>query len=142
MGLYEKLLKQKENGQKTSFDDITKEELIKLWWGESVGDNRIAELFDISGNKVKNKRYTWNIKRHDMLFADLRSRMNEVQNIQHIPLGKNTNRVEEIKQQILKCSQEEQFAIIQYLAEINPEIRNILDESRAYRIMLKATSKF
>lgn len=58
--LYEKLLKQKNEGKKLDWNSITKEELENLF--EEYSDSIIAELYDITKSQVTNKRRKWNIK--------------------------------------------------------------------------------
>ena len=58
--LYEKLLKQKNEGKKLDWNSITKEELENLF--EKHSDSIIAELYDITKSQVTNKRRKWDIK--------------------------------------------------------------------------------
>ena len=59
---YDELIKMKEKGQKLDFDNITKEQLEKLFYENNYPDSMIADLYDVEPNKVKNKRYKWDIK--------------------------------------------------------------------------------
>lgn len=59
---YEQLNNRKQKGIKLDFDKITKEQLEKLFIDESIPNSIIADLYDVSAEKVKNKRYKWNIK--------------------------------------------------------------------------------
>lgn len=59
--LYDKLLKDKENGIKLDFDKISKEDLEQLWRYEYMSDTIIANLFDITKSKVTYKRRKFGI---------------------------------------------------------------------------------
>lgn len=64
--LYEKLLKQKNEGKKLDWNSITKEELENLF--EEHSDSMIAELYDITKSQVTNKRRKWDIKLYNKKF--------------------------------------------------------------------------
>ena len=58
---YEDLLEMKKSGIKLDGDSFTKYQLEKLFVDERICNNLIAELYDISPNKVRAKRKKWNI---------------------------------------------------------------------------------
>ena len=59
---YDELKQMKEEGIKLDFDNIMKEQLEKLYYEDNIPNSMIADLYDVEPNKVKNKRYKWNIK--------------------------------------------------------------------------------
>ena len=58
---YEDLLEMRKSGIKLDGDSFTKYQLEKLFVDERICNNLIAELYDISPNKVRAKRKKWNI---------------------------------------------------------------------------------
>ena len=59
---YLELKKLKDDGQKLDFNSISKEQLEKLFYEENIPDSLIGELYNVSKNVVRNKRYKWDIK--------------------------------------------------------------------------------
>ena len=66
--LYNKLLEKKNKGEKLEWDNITKEELEKLF--EEVTDNMIAELYEVKKSQVQTKRNKWNIKQRNYIIKN------------------------------------------------------------------------
>ena len=60
--LYEDMMKRKENGEKFNWEDIDYETLYQLALVENKADFLIADLFDTSKEKVRYKRYKWDMK--------------------------------------------------------------------------------
>jgi len=56
MGLYEKLNDQKQNGMSLNFDDISKEDLERLYFFEEKSNSDIASLFSVKESKVAYRR--------------------------------------------------------------------------------------
>lgn len=71
MGLYEKLLKQKENGETPDFNQITAEQLKRLFYDEDKMDCEIANLFNITKSKVGYKRRKYGINFQNKVLMDL-----------------------------------------------------------------------
>ncbi len=61
---YQELYHKKEKGEQLSWDDITKEQLEKLFIDEHISNNMIANLYNIEGGKVISKRNKWGIKQN------------------------------------------------------------------------------
>lgn len=53
---YNELIELKEKGKLFSFEEITYQQLKKLWWEEKVNDRNIAHLFDVKQKAVSYKR--------------------------------------------------------------------------------------
>ena len=53
---YEDLLNKKEHGEKLEWDNISKEQLMELFFAENISDRIIADLYDVTKEKVKYKR--------------------------------------------------------------------------------------
>lgn len=51
----------KNNCIKLNFDDISKEQLEHLFINEKIVNSLIAELYDVSSEKVRSKRRKWDI---------------------------------------------------------------------------------
>jgi hypothetical protein len=60
--LYDKLQLFKEFGKLKQFDEITENELYKLYITENLPDSVVASLFDVSKKEVTKKRYKYGIK--------------------------------------------------------------------------------
>lgn len=54
--LFEQLRQRKHQGEFLRIEDLSRDEIFQLWHYESGTDREIAELFDISANKVKKLR--------------------------------------------------------------------------------------
>ncbi|MCM1370726.1 MAG: hypothetical protein NC181_02395 [Clostridium sp.] len=76
---YEELKKQKEQGKKLSWDDISKEQLEELFINEKILNNMIAELYDINPERVRSKRRKWNITIYSSKYIYKRYQENENQ---------------------------------------------------------------
>ncbi len=61
MHSYKDLLEKKKSGEKLDFDSITKVQLEHLFIDERIPNSMIAELYDVSPDKVRNKRRKWEI---------------------------------------------------------------------------------
>lgn len=59
---YEELKKQKEEGTKLDWNNISRDQLANLFFVENVSNNAISDLYDVSSNKVKYKRGKLDIK--------------------------------------------------------------------------------
>lgn len=59
---YEELLKQKKEGKKLDWDNISGDQLSKLFFVENIPNSLIAELYGVSSNKVRYKREKLDIK--------------------------------------------------------------------------------
>lgn len=58
---YDELNEKKKNGIELDFDQISKEQLEKLFIDENISNNRIAELYNVNYEKVRGKRRKWDI---------------------------------------------------------------------------------
>ena len=58
---YEQLSKRKETGELLNWNDITKEQLEKLFIDEEISNQRIADLYDTDYEAVRRKRRKWDI---------------------------------------------------------------------------------
>lgn len=58
---YEELLKMKQSGINLNWDEISKEQLESLFIDENISNNTIAELYNVSPDKVRYKRKKWGI---------------------------------------------------------------------------------
>ena len=58
---YQELVEKKKLGEKLDWEKITKAQLEKLYYDNTVSNRLIAELYDVSPNTVLNKRRKWNI---------------------------------------------------------------------------------
>lgn len=58
---YQELEEMKKNGIHLNWDDITKEQLEKLFIDENIPNSLIADLYDVSKERVRSKRRKWNI---------------------------------------------------------------------------------
>lgn len=61
MSLYEKLLRDKANGNLYPFHEISVEDLQTLYWEETLTSNMIAKLFDVTKSQVDYQRYKFGI---------------------------------------------------------------------------------
>lgn len=68
MGLYEELERRKDSGEQLSLDDLTREELRKLWYEEVNTDKAIAKLFDVKPYRVTAKRREMGLMMDDIQF--------------------------------------------------------------------------
>jgi len=59
---YEELKKQKEEGTKLDWNNISRDQLANLFFVENISNNAISDLYDVSSNKVKYKRGKLDIK--------------------------------------------------------------------------------
>ena len=53
---YEELLKKKEKGEKLDWNNISKDQLMKLFFEENISDRLIADLYGVTKGKVTYKR--------------------------------------------------------------------------------------
>ena len=69
---YNELKRLKELGEMPKrMDELTPKEMRRLWWEECCFDRELANLFDVTINKIKTFRlYKLNIKEHYMLRMD------------------------------------------------------------------------
>lgn len=58
---YQELEEMKKSGVHLNWDDITKEQLEKLFIEENIPNSLIADLYDVSKERVRYKRKKWNI---------------------------------------------------------------------------------
>lgn len=65
MYTYEELKQQKASGKKLSWDDITQEQLSYLYIDQDLLNGQIADLYDVSDNKVTAKRKDWQLMHYD-----------------------------------------------------------------------------
>ena len=70
MGLYEKFLERKQNGEKLDISKITREELKTMWYDEVKVDRKIAELFDVTVSRVKMLRRRMGLLWQDIQFEE------------------------------------------------------------------------
>lgn len=59
---YQELCEKKDKVEILNWDNITKDQLEKLFIDEHIPNSMIAELYDVSSSKVVNKRNKWDIK--------------------------------------------------------------------------------
>lgn len=71
--MYEALKSRKENGELLEWENITYEILHQLSLVESIPDSMIGDLYGVTKETVRNKRYKWNLKitGANLLFAQL-----------------------------------------------------------------------
>lgn len=58
---YQELEEKKKSGVHLNWDDITKEQLEKLFIEENIPNSLIADLYGVSKDRVRSKRRKWNI---------------------------------------------------------------------------------
>lgn len=68
---YENLKLRKSIGEKLDFEKITYDELKQLWWDETFPDSLIGELYDVTKETVRKKRYKLNVTKDEMLLQDM-----------------------------------------------------------------------
>ena len=66
MGLFEELERRKASGEQLSLDDLTREDLRKIWYEEVNTDKTIAKLFDVKPYRVTAKRREMGLMWHDL----------------------------------------------------------------------------
>lgn len=131
--LYEKLLKQKNEGKKLDWNSISKEELENLFAEHS--DSIIAELYDITKSQVTNKRRKWDIKLYNSTIKEfLNDDTNKI-------LFKNLNR--DSKNRLLNEKNIDSIAIglTHYLFRNGP-VEDMHSEGKLSQNDMKTLNKF
>lgn len=59
---YNELIEKKNNGEVLEWDTISKEQLESLFFGENITDSLLADLYDVSKNRVRYKRDKLDVK--------------------------------------------------------------------------------
>lgn len=141
---YNELKAQKEAGIKLDWDNVGRTELIQLWWHEVVYDEKIAELFEVTPNEVKKKRYDLGIKQHIMANRDywgkVIGRMDEINYDDQLHPYNETDRVRKILDEIRELSTEEVNALI--LAGKDTVFRNLYADARfGHRLSIALTQR-
>lgn len=62
---YQELLKQIESGIHLNFDDITKEQLERLFYDDGITNGQIALLYNVPNERVRTKRRKWDIHNYN-----------------------------------------------------------------------------
>lgn len=119
MKLYEELLSRKKAGEKLDFENITRDELIQLFYFEVNTDAIIGDLFDVSSKAVRTKRYQWDIKLN--LIKEEIYHKNFIREIavssQLVEAGQMSERVDKIVSDYNSLNSEEKLALVKYLME-------------------------
>lgn len=141
---YNELKAQKEAGIKLDWDNVGRTELIQLWWRETIFDEKIAELFEVTPNEVKKKRYDLGIKQHIMANRDywgkVIGRMDEINYDDQLHPYNETDRVRKILDEIRELSTEEVNALI--LAGKDTVFRNLYADARfGHRLSIALTQR-
>jgi len=134
----------KKAGVELNWDDIGYKELKQLWWHEVVYDEKIAELFEVTPNEVKKKRYDLGIKQHIMANRDywgkVIGRMDEINYDDQLHPYNETDRVRKILDEIRELSTEEVNALI--LAGKDTVFRNLYADARfGHRLSIVLTQQ-
>lgn len=77
MGLYEELSLRKARGEPLKFEELSVEDLKRLFVEEEISDRRLAELFDVKPSKVRYKRTKHGITIRNGIIDDLLSGKSE-----------------------------------------------------------------
>lgn len=76
---YQELCHKKEKGKQLNWNDITKEQLEKIFIDENIPNNMIAELYSVSGGKVISKRNRGGIKQNSAKYLYKRYEENNLE---------------------------------------------------------------
>ena len=143
MKLYEELLSRKNAGEKLDFENITRDELVQLFYFEVNTDAMIGDLFDVSSKTVRSKRYQWEIK--------LNLIKNEIYNKNYlreiavsselVEAGQMSERVGKIIFDYNSLNPEEQLALVNYLLDNNGFLYGVASDAKSYRASIRAKQK-
>lgn len=74
MNAYDKLVQQKQHGERLDIKELTYEFLHHLWWEEDYSDRDIAKLFNVTKQKITNLRIKWGMKVPETIVNELETR--------------------------------------------------------------------
>ena len=73
--LFEELLARKENGEKLNISELTKDDLIQLWYKEHIALSLIAKLFEVPKREVDKLKGKWKLNYHKLMTEDLNKQL-------------------------------------------------------------------
>lgn len=74
MGLYDRLIQRKKNGEKLDMKQLTNSMLYQLWWTDECTDEAIADLYDVPKKKVTNLRHKWEVKMPEAIIREFQEK--------------------------------------------------------------------
>ncbi|MCI8617270.1 MAG: DUF3883 domain-containing protein [Clostridia bacterium] len=80
MKIYDELINRKSNGSKLNIEQLTKEDFYFMYIEEGKTDYEIAQLYDVTENKIEKLRKKWNIKVTQEFISDIET-MNKIYEI-------------------------------------------------------------
>jgi len=135
--LYNELLSKKNSGHNLNFDSITYDELYQLWGEENCPDSVIGSLFNVPQEKVRKKRYEYDIKMGTVKSNELH-KMITTEIPQDLLLIYNTNdsdKVESVIKELQDLSEQEINSVINYLIKNNSKVKSMAQDSKRLKLL-------
>ncbi len=118
-----------------NFDEITYDELKKLWWDETISDGRIAELYGVNHRQVTNKRRDWDITTSGIRVSSFLKCICVDNDTEKIVISEEVQNVINL---LKNLSDEDSHNFITFLIKNNPKLKELNSKAKNLDAFVKS----